>query len=290
MRIAIGASSAPQPAALELLKDFDVIPNPYGRKLTEDETIGHLRGAAGLLAGLEPLTERVFAACPELKAVARIGIGAENVDFGAAARHGIKVSNTPEAPTYAVAEMALAALLTAARQIPFASADVHKGVWKKRMGFSIRGSTILLIGYGRIGRMLESLLAAFNVNVEKYDPLLPDCKPLRELLPGADAVSLHASGQERVVGAEQLAQMKTGAVLINTARGGLVDEDAVYDALKSGKLGCYFADAFSSEPYAGKLTKLDNAVLTPHISTYTELCRREMETQAARNLMRDLNV
>ena len=289
MKIALGASSVPQPDALELLKGHEVILNPYGRKLTEDETIEHLEGVAGLLAGLEPLTERVFSACPELRAVARIGIGTENIDFEAAKNHGVKISNTPDAPTYAVAEMALAALLAIARQILPANEDIHNGAWKKRMGFSVRGSMVLLVGYGRIARAFEKLLAPMRAEVLKYDPLLPDCKPLSELLPCADVVSLHASGKDCLINAEQLGQLKDGAVLLNTARGQLVDEDAVYEALKSGKLSYYFADTFSIEPYSGKLTELDNAILTPHISTYTDLCRREMEMQAVKNLLRDLN-
>lgn len=278
-----------QTEALALLEGFEVIRNPYGRKLTENETIRHLQGAVGLLAGLEPLNERVFAACPELKAAARIGIGVENVDFDAAKKYGIKISNTPNAPTYAVAEMTLAALLAIARQIPFASADIHSGVWKKRMGFSLRGSKILLVGYGRIAKEFERLLAPFNAEVLKFDPFLSACKPLNELLAIADVVSLHASGKEKIIRATELSQMKDGSVLLNTARGGLVDEYAVFDALKSGKLSYYYADTFSQEPYAGKLTGLDNAILTPHISTYTGLCRREMEAQAVKNLLRDLN-
>jgi D-3-phosphoglycerate dehydrogenase len=288
LKIAIGASSALQLEALKLLDSYDVVPNPYGRKLTEDEIIQHLRGAVGLLAGLEPLNEKVFAACPDLKAIARIGIGVENVDFDAAKRRGVKVSNTPDAPTYAVAEMTLAALLTIARRIPFANADIHGAAWKKRMGFSLRGSKILLIGYGRIAKEFERLLSPFNAEILKYDPFLPNCEPLDKLLPLADVASLHASGKDKIITALEIAKMKDRAVLLNTARGGLVDEDAVYDALSSGKLSYYYADTFSAEPYSGRLTELDSAVLTPHISTYTDLCRREMEVQAVKNLLRDL--
>jgi D-3-phosphoglycerate dehydrogenase len=289
MKIAVGISSVLQSTVMELLKGHEVVMNPFGRRLTEDETIDHLRGAAGLLAGLEPLTERVFVARPELKAVARIGIGTDNVDFDAAKCHGVKVSNTPDAPTYAVAEMALAALLAIVRQVVNSDTDMKKGVWKKRMGFSVRGSTILLVGYGRIAKAFEGLLEPMNANVLITDPALPDCRPLEELLPLADVISLHAAGKMCLIGAKELKTMKDGAILLNTARGGLVDEDAAYDALKSGKLGYYYADVFSVEPYNGKLAELSNAVLTPHISSNTGLCRIEMETQAVMNLLRDLN-
>ena len=288
MKIAVGASSFGQPEALTLLDGFDVALNPYGRKLTEAETIEHLQGAVGLLAGLEPLNEAVFAACPQLRAVARIGIGMDNVDLDAAEKHNIKVSNTPDGPTYAVAEMTLSALLCIARQIVPANADIHNGVWQKRMGFSLKGANILLVGYGRIARELERLIEPFGMNVLKYDPLLPDSKPLTELLPQAQIISLHASGKERVIGESELNIMKDGAVLLNSARGAVVDEEAVCAALENGKLSWYWADVFSEEPYSGKLLTQENALLTPHISTYTTTCRRDMETQAVRNLLDDL--
>lgn len=295
MKIAVGASSFGQPEALSLLEGCELVLNPFGRKLTEAETIEHLQGASGLLAGLEPLGENVFKACPELKAIARIGIGMDNVDIEAAKRRGIKVSNTPDGPTYAVAEMTLAALLGIARQIVPANADIHANTWKKRMGFSLKGSTILLVGYGRIAREFERLLEPFGMTICKYDPLLPGfppqlttSEPLAELIKTADIISLHASGKEQIIGRNEIGLMKDGAVLLNSARGGLVDETAVSDALKSGKLSWYWADVFSEEPYSGELAKIDSALLTPHISTYTTLCRREMEVQAARNLLEDL--
>ena len=143
MKVAIGASSfsAASPEAMELLtsRGIQVIPNPYGRKLTEDETIAHLQGVDGLLAGLEPLNDRVFSACPQLKALARVGSGMDNVDIEAAKKHGVKVSNTPDAPTEAVAEMTLAALLAIAHQIIPSNADIHQGVWKKTHGLFYSG-------------------------------------------------------------------------------------------------------------------------------------------------------
>ncbi|MCL2226745.1 MAG: hypothetical protein FWB97_03845 [Oscillospiraceae bacterium] len=290
MKISVGASSFGQLEALKLLEGYEVALNPYGRKLTESETIEHLQGSVGLLAGLEPLSETVFSACPELKAIARIGIGMDNVDIEAAKRIGIKVSNTPDAPTYAVAEMTLAALLSIVRQVVPANSDIHGGIWKKRMGFSLNGVTILLVGYGRIAREFERLLEPFGTVNLKFDPLLTDATPLLELLPHADVVSLHASGANQIIGKNELEIMRNEAVLLNSARGSLVDEDAAFNALKSGKLAWYWADTFSEEPYSGKLTELDNALLTPHISTYTQLCRKSMEVQAVKNLLEDLGV
>ena len=287
MKIAISTSNPPQDEVMALLSGCDVIINPYGRKLTEDEVIEHLQECLGLLAGLEMLNERVFSVCPELRVIARVGVGVDNIDFDAADRHGILVSNTPDAPTYAVAEMTLAALLTIARQIISSNVDVHAGTWKKHMGFSLRGCKILLVGYGRIAKEFERMIAPFRVEILRYDSFI-ECEPLNMLLPKADVISLHASGSEQIITCAELSSMKDGTVLLNAARGGLVDEDAVYDALKNGKLAYYYADTFSAEPYNGKLIELDNAILTPHIATQTKLCRMGMETEAVNNLLRDL--
>jgi len=294
-KIAIGTSSFAQSSdnAINILKTrgYEIAKNPFGRKLTIEETIEHLKDAVGLLAGLEELNEDVFAACPCLKAVARVGIGVDNVDFEAAARHNIKVSNTPDAPTYAVAEMALSALLSIARNVIEANSDMHNGKWNKRTGFSIKGSTILIIGYGRIGRKFASFLQLFEPEILIYDPYVPenDGRTLEELLSLADVVSLHVIGNATLLKEKEFSCFKKGAVLLNSARGSLVEESALIAALKSGIISYYWADVFNGEPYQGELCKLDNAILTPHISTYTSLCRNEMETQAAENLLRDLS-
>jgi D-3-phosphoglycerate dehydrogenase len=292
-KIAVSASSfaSESDSAVRLLAEhgFEVIKNPFGRKLTTGETIEHLQGAAGLLAGLETLGEEVFSACPDLKAIARIGIGTENVDFDAAKRHGIKVSNTPEGPTYAVAEMTLAALLTIARRIVPANNDLHNKAWKKQMGFSLRGSTLLLVGYGRIARQFAEMLKPFGITLLISDPNVPENNgPLAGLLPETDIISLHASGKETILNTAMFSYIKKGAVLLNSARGALVDENALVQALQTGGVSWYWGDVFSAEPYAGALCEIPNALLTPHISTYTGLCREQMEMQAVRNLLGDL--
>lgn len=294
MKVVVGASSfaSDSDKAINLLleRGIEVVKNPYGRKMTEEETIAHLQGADGLLAGLEPLNENVFAACPQLKAIARIGIGMDNVDQDAAKRHGIKVSNTPDGPTEAVAEMTVAALLTIAHQIIPANSDIHQGVWKKRMGFSIRGSKVLIIGYGRIGRRTAELMATLGADIliyDKYNEGVCTCS-LEEGLRQADVISLHASGKDLILSAQELALCKYGVVLLNSARGGLMEEEAVYQGLQNGTIGWFWGDALWQEPYEGKLVSCSNAILTPHICTYTTRCREDMETAAVQNLLEDL--
>lgn len=294
MRIVVGASSfaADSRQALDLLAShgMEVIKNPFGRKLTEEETIRHLQGADGLLAGLETLNESVFSACPQLKAIARIGIGMDNVDLDAARRHGIRVSNTPDGPTEAVAEMTLSALLCIAHQFIPANTDVHQGIWKKRMGFSIRGAKVLIIGYGRIGQRTAELMRGLGADVTIYDKYVAtgDSGSLQEGLQWADVISLHAAGTETILSDMELSLCKKGVILLNSARGNLVDEQALAKRLKTGEIGWFWGDAFWQEPYTGILLSCPNAILTPHLSTYTTRCREEMETAAAQNLLEDL--
>lgn len=294
MRVVVGASSfaASSTKAMDMLtsKGIDVIRNPYGRKLTVEETIQHLQGADGLLAGLELLNEEVLSKTPDLKAIARIGIGTDNVDFEACKRHNIKVSNTPDAPTEAVAEMTLAALLAIGHEIIPSNRDIHEHVWKKRIGFSLNGLKVLIIGYGRIGRKVADKLKLLGCEISVYDPFYPEFSvtDLKRALQNVEVVSLHASGKEEILSAEEIGWMKDGAVLLNCARGDLVNEDALYTALKSGKLSYYWGDVFWREPYEGKIIECQNAILTPHISTYNKLCRESMESEAVKNLLEDL--
>lgn len=296
MRIVVGASSfnADSSVIAELFEKYSIelVSNPYGRRLTEDEIIEHLQDADGLLAGLEPLTERVFQQAPSLKAIARIGIGMDNVDQEAAKRHGIKVSNTPDGPTDAVAEMTLTALLTLNHHLVASSADVHDGVWKKRMGVSIRGQKVFVIGMGRIGKKAADLLGSLGAEILAYDKYNKEASTctLEEGLRAADAVTLHVSGNDEVLGAKELDWMKQGAVLLNSARGKVVNEDALYERLQDGRISGFWGDALWQEPYTGIIRECKNALLTPHICTYTADCRESMETDAVRNLIRDLGI
>lgn len=294
MRVAVGVSSFGQadPEIVKLLErnGIELAKNPYGRKMTRDEIVSHLQDADGLLAGLEPLDEEVFRACPKLRAIARIGIGMDNVDVLAAKAHGIKVSNTPDAPSDAVAEMTLAALLTICHDIVPANNDVHNKIWKKRMGRSIGELSVLMIGYGHIGRKTAALMKSLGANIMIYDKYREDLSTctLNDGLKHADVISLHASGAEEILSESGFSTMKDSVIILNSARGKLINEDALYKALKNGKVSAFWGDALWEEPYDGKLCGCENAILTPHISTYTKSCREDMERQAVENLIRDL--
>ena len=205
-----------------------ILPNPYGRRLNEEETLVLLQNADAILAGLEPLTRRVLSASPRLKAIARVGIGMDNVDQVAARELGIRISNTPEAPTDAVAEMTVAALLTLSRRIVPANAALHLGEWKKIVGDGLKGRQVLLIGFGRIGRRVADLLRAFGALLMACDPALTEAMAREagvkrvgkaEGLAKADVVSMHAGGALPLLDSPEFAIMRPGVIILNSARG-----------------------------------------------------------------------
>lgn len=301
--VAIGPSSFAEadnsPRRVLESRGIKVKENPFGRRLNEEEIIDHLKDVDGLIAGLEPLNRRVMeSALPRLRAIARVGIGMENVDQIAATELGINISNTPEGPVRAVAELTLAALLALTREIIPSNEALHAGRWEKRIGTGLFGAKVLMVGYGRIGRRVGELLRAFGAEILVFDPFItPESLlngeryvGLNEALPQADVVSLHAAGDQCIIGAEELALSQDGVILLNSARGGLCDEAALVAALESGKVRGIWMDAFWKEPYSGPLTRFPQALLTPHVSTYTRQCRLEMETAAVENLLRDLGL
>ena len=296
MRIVVGASTfgAAGGTAVKTIEDYgiELIKNPYGRKLTVEEIVKHLNGADGLLAGLETLNEDVLKKAPNLRAISRIGIGMDNVDQEACKRYGIKVSNTPDAPTDAVAEMALSALLSIIHHVHESNNDMHQGVWSKRMGISLKGLNVLLIGFGRIGRKFSEYLKFFGSNIMIYDPYQQDISVdnLLNSLRMADVITVHATSKDEILGRIEFEHIRDGAILLNCARGHLVDEEAIYHALKTGRLSYYWADVYNEEPYRGKLIECENALLTPHIATFNKQCRIKMEEEAVSNILRDLGI
>jgi D-3-phosphoglycerate dehydrogenase len=304
MRVGIGPSTFAQEdkAPLHTLQKagITVVPNPIGRRLTEAETISFLSAERldGLLAGLEPLNKRVLeAGRPTLRALARVGIGVTNVDIQACHELGIRFSYTPDGPSEAVAEMTLAALLCLARDIEPLNRSMHAGNWPKQISRSLSELTVLVVGFGRIGRAVARQLAYLGCNILVCDPFLPGhaaCEfPRAELRTGlacADVVSLHASGDKVVMGDAEFAAARPGLTVLNPSRGELVDEAALVAALQSGQVGKAWFDAFWKEPYSGPLLRFPQVLLTPHTCTYTRRCRLQMETEAVSNLLRDLEI
>ncbi len=290
--------SGRQPLDLLEQTGCDVALNPHGRTLTSDEILALLAEKDGVIAGTEKLTRDVLAGVPRLKVVSRCGTALDSVDLAAAQELGIHVFNTPDAHVDGVAELTLAGILDVLRMVSQSDRAVRAGEWTKPMGRLLRGKTVGIIGLGRVGKAVASLLQPFGVWLLAHDPREDQAFAvlhgvsyvgLDVLLQEADVVTVHAPGaQGAILDAAAIGRIKPGAVVVNTARGGLVDEEALADALEQGRLGGAYLDVFGEEPYSGRLAKLPNAVLTPHIGAYASECRLRMENEAATNLLRGL--
>jgi len=275
---------------------FEVVLNPYRRKVKPDELTRLAKDAVGLIAGTEPITEEVLLLMNNLKVISRCGTGVDNVDINAAERFGIKVFNTPDATTLAVAELTVSLILNLLRKVNIMDAAIRNGKWEKLMGNLLSGKKVGIIGFGKIGQKVAELLRPFNCDIQYYDIRTEDLRSefgkveLRELLKESDIISIHVSSKEQIIGKEEFRSVKKGSWLVNVSRGGLIDEETLYDVLKKGDIAGAAIDVFAQEPYSGPLIELDNVVLTPHIGSYAVESRIEMEKEAVRNLLKGLGV
>jgi len=270
--------------------------NPYHRTLSREESINLGVQSAGLIAGTEVLDKEVLDKLKLLQVISRCGTGLDNIDLDTAKKRGIQVFSTPFGPTVAVAELTVALILSLLRHIPQMEKEMRSGTWQKRMGHLLQGKNVGIIGFGKIGQQVAELLRGLGAQISYCDPTVETTKSgcirasLDELLAGADIVTLHASGKERLLGDKELRKMKPGSWLVNCARGGVVDEKALYQLLKEGWLSGAAIDVFEKEPYDGPFTELDNVILTPHIGSYAIESRVEMEVQAVQNLLQGLGL
>jgi len=262
------------------------------------ELIAALEGVQGLMIrGATKVTAEVLRGAKSLKVVVRAGTGLDNVDRAVAKEVGVEVRNTPAANAVSVAELTLGMMLAFERHIVPATVDMRAGKWEKKkyMGRELAGRTLGLVGFGRIGREVAHRARAFGMDVIACDPLLEAwpaefswarrAASVDDLFPVADYLSLHVpltDSTRDVIGAQALARMKPDAVLINCARGGTVDEDALYEALQAGRLRGAALDVFSTEPPGAlKLFELGNVIATPHIGASTDAAQNRAGTEAA---------
>jgi D-3-phosphoglycerate dehydrogenase len=275
---------------------FQVQSNPYQRKLRKDEVIKLCKGAVGIIAGTETLDVDIMETLTTLKVISRCGTGTDNVALVDAERMGIKVFNTPDSPTSAVAELAVGLMINLLRNVSLMEKELRMGQWKKRMGNLLSEKRIGIKGFGRIGKKVAELLKPFGCEIAYADPFVEDGLlglqrlPLKKLLSWADLVTIHVGVNDKLIGEDEFKCMKDGAIIINTSRGGVVDESALYGNLKNGHLAGAALDVFEEEPYSGPLKELGNIILTPHIGSYARDTRVEMEEQAVANLLTGLGV
>lgn len=269
--------------------------NPHRRKLEKRETVEFCKDAVGIIAGTEGLDADVITQLKNLKVISRCGAGLDNVDLVAAKKLGIKVFNTPDAPSLSVAELTVGLILNLLRKVNQMDNAVREGKWKKLMGSLLSGKKVGLIGFGRIGRKVAGLLMPFDCKVKYYDKKRIKVKGLSaiqsdldKLLKTSEIISVHISSKEQIIGEREIRLMPNGAYLVNVSRGEAVDEYALYNAIKEGRLSGAALDVFEVEPYTGILKELNNVILTPHIGSYAKEGRMTMELQAVENLLKGL--
>jgi len=254
--------------------------------LSKPELISSLLDCEGLIVRSETkVTADILEATPNLKVIGRAGVGVDNIDVPAATVNGVVVMNAPDGNTITTAEHTIALLISLARSIPQANASLKSGNWerKKFIGVELQGKTLGIVGLGRIGRVVASRARAMGMAIVAYDPFIAqeqardleiELAPLDQVYARADFLTVHTplTPETRgIIGREVLSKMKSGARIINCARGGLVDEDALHDAIKSGRIAGAALDVFSQEPPPSDhpLLELDQVIVTPHLGAST---------------------
>lgn len=291
----------PEPKELLKEENYKVAYNTTGRHLTEEEMVEGAREAKGIIVGTDPVTAEVIDNAPQLEVISKYGVGLDNIDLSAANRNGVMVTFTPGTNSEAVAELALGLMLDVARNISAVDREVRKGGWVRSRGIELKDKTIGILGTGKIGMRVGELAAGFGMSVICYDiyqdqnwaeRLQAEYCSLLEVLKEADIISIHLPlnrATRNLIGEEELAEMKDSSILINTARGGIVELDALVKALQEGTIAGAGFDVFAAEPPQNEgLFELDNMVLTSHIAAHTRESITGMGNLAAQNLIRGL--
>lgn len=260
-----------------------IIENPHGRPYTFDELKEIVEDIDGVVVGVDDWNEDVFKLAPKLKGMARFGVGVDNIDLNAAKEHGIIVCNSPGINSSAVAEQAVALMLSLIRNIPEMNRAVRKGEWPRPMFHELKSRTIGFLGFGAIARNVAQRLAGFGPemiaydkypNQEAADKLGVRLVSQEEVLKESDIISIHLPATDEtkhLINKETIQQMKDGVYIVNTARGSIVNEADMAGALESGKAAGFGTDVFEHEPIdlSGPLFKYDNYIATPHVSAET---------------------
>ncbi len=292
--VALSTFAAEDGSPLDLLKrsgvSFDVLST--GKRITTEEILRYALDASVIVAGVEPYTESTLEQLPKLRCISRCGVGVDAIDLKAAAARGITVANTPGIPTQAVVELALGMFLTLSRNLIQQNDLMRARKWERVSAHLLGGRTVGIFGLGKIGRRVAELCRAFGAVVIGCDPVVSTVEGVRmvtreELLRRADIISIHASkvGTGPLIGKDQFSLMKPGTVLVNLARGDMVDEASLIEALQSGKVSGAGLDVFSAEPYSGPLCDFPQVILTPHSATMTFETRIAMETECVQNAL-----
>ena len=286
---------------LELLENANIeyLINPLNKKLTEDQLADFVTDFDVIIAGTEPITEKVMNMASNLKLISRVGIGLDNVDLLAAQKRGIKVSYTPDAPTPAVAELTLGLILSLLRSVHVSNLQIHQGQWNRFLGKRLEEISFGIIGMGRIGTGVLKRLKGFGTSKILVNDIEPNGELDNEfklewtskekIYKESDIISLHlplTHITKNLIRKEQLLTMKPDAAIINTSRGGIINEADLYDVMDSGHLSGAAIDVFEKEPYDGPLKKIERCLLTAHMGSMSVDCRVRMEIESTEELER----
>ncbi|MCW7493146.1 phosphoglycerate dehydrogenase [Leptospira sp. 2 VSF19] len=296
----------------------EVVINPLGRKMKPSEVLDHARDFDALIAGTEDLTDLVTNS-KSLKLISRVGVGLDSVPLELCREKEVAVAYTPDAVSPAVSELALSLIVDAMRKVTYADREIRKGEWTRPYGERIGGATIGILGFGRIGKRVASHLLGYLPKeilvcdlLDQKDSILllnelasnlsqvnrglgknwgtTTIKQvsLESLLKKSDAITIHVpltAETKNLINYKNMALMKPNAVLINTARGGIVNENDLFNILKENLISAAAMDVFEEEPYKGPLCELENVILTQHMGSCSNDCREDMEREAAENVV-----
>lgn len=274
---------------------IDYFINPLGRRLTESELAEMAVEYDVIIAGTEPITTKVYRNAPNLKMISRVGIGVDSVDLNEARNRNIKVSYTPDAPAPAVAELTLSHVMSLLRHTHEANLLMHSGEWHRFAGRRLENVDIGIIGMGRIGTKVANIFSLLgarkihcnDINIDTLAALPDRCvvSDIATIQRECDVITLHTPltpATDNFVDQQFLSQLKPSSVIVNTARGQIVDEAALADALENGRIAGAAIDVFSFEPYSGALKNMSKCLLSAHMGSMSKDCRAQMEIEATR--------
>ena len=275
--------------------------NPFNKKITEDQLAEIIPDFDAIIAGTEPITEKVLNRASNLKLISRVGIGLDSVDLIAAQKRDIKVSYTPDAPSLAVAELALGLMLSLLRSVHVSNTQMHQGNWHRFYGKRLEKVKIGIIGVGRIGTGVLKRLKGFGTSIILVNDIEPkheldneyklEWSSKEQIFKESDIISLHlplTHLTKNMIRKEHLFSMKSDAIIINTSRGGIINESDLFDVMNSGYFSGAAIDVFEKEPYDGPLKKIERCILTAHMGSMSEDCRTRMEIEATEETIRFL--
>ena len=276
--------------AIAKKKNFLFKKNPLKKKLTSDQLVKYAKDCNYIIAGTEIYNQKTLDKLTKLKYIFRLGSGIDNLDIDYLKKKKIKFKKSIVTPEIAVAELIVGYIFSIYRHIVEHNNDLKNKIWKKRMGSILNGKTLGIIGYGKVGKYLYKLLKDFGVKILVNDKKKINIENtnINKLIKKSDIISLNTNlySKEKLLDKKKLKLCKKNCIIINTSRPEVIDYDYLYLILKTKKILGAGLDVFMKEPYLGKLTNLDNVILTPHIGSYSKEIRSKMEKEALKNILK----